>query len=383
MSTLDLAIDPCEALRLAYAEARRQGAGRHRDIAARLGVSEGELVAAHVNPDLAALPDPAAAAPGLRARRLRGPWPALVAGLESAGPVMALTRNASCVHEKTGIYRDCSAQGPAGREMGLVLGGDIDLRVFYSRWAHGFVVEEAGERGMQRSLQFFDATGTAVHKVFTRPGTDLRAWAELGHRHVAADQAPGLRPEAPLPPVSERADAEVDSQAFRRGWASLRDTHEFFGLLKRHGLARTQGLRLADPAYAQPVDNGAARDVLQAAARDALPVMVFVGNPGMIQIHSGAVQRVEVMGPWLNVLDPGFNLHLREDHVAQAWAVRKPTSDGLVSSLELFDATGETIAMFFGERKPGRSELCAWRRLVDGLVGAPAWLPQPQGCAAC
>jgi putative hemin transport protein len=75
------------------------------------------------------------------------------------------------------------------------------------------------------------------------------------------------------------------------------------------------------------------------------------------------------MGPWLNVLDPGFNLHLREDHIASAWVVRKPTSDGLVTSLELFDAQGETIAMFFGERKPGRAELCAWRELIDELVG--------------
>jgi hypothetical protein len=46
------------------------------------------------------------------------------------------------------------------------------------------------------------------------------------------------------------------------------------------------------------------------------------------------------MGPWLNVLDPGFNLHLREDLIASAWIVRKPTADGVVSSLELFDAGG-------------------------------------------
>jgi putative hemin transport protein len=49
--------------------------------------------------------------------------------------------------------------------------------------------------------------------------------------------------------------------------------------------------------------------------------------------------------------------------------VRKPTIDGLVTSLELFDAEGQTIAMLFGERKPGSTELCAWRELVDGLLG--------------
>jgi putative hemin transport protein len=109
------------------------------------------------------------------------------------------------------------------------------------------------------------------------------------------------------------------------------------------------------------------RLLLQDVARIGLPIMCFVGNPGMIQIHTGPVRRVEVMGDWLNVLDPGFNLHLREDRIAAAWVVRKPTSDGPVTSVELFDADGDTMAMFFGERKPGKRELPGWRAMVDAL----------------
>jgi putative hemin transport protein len=361
MTLLDIVADPCERLREAYRAARRAGAARHRDIAAQLGVSEGELIAAH----LGASPQP----PGLRAQRLRAEWPRLIAALESAGPVMALTRNASCVHEKTGVYCKTSANGPAGREMGLVLGGEIDLRVFYSRWAHGFAVDEASDKGEQRSLQFFEASGMAVHKVFVKPATDLVAWDRLVSAFVSADTNPGLEPAAPAAPTVARPDAEIDVAAFRQAWASMRDTHEFFGLLRTHCVARTQALRLAEQRFVRQVDAASAQQVLSGAASTGTPIMVFVGNPGMIQIHTGPVKKVAVMGPWLNVLDPGFNLHLREDHIASAWVVRKPTSDGLVTSLELFDAQGETIAMFFGERKPGRSELCAWRELIDGLVG--------------
>jgi putative hemin transport protein len=350
-------IEPDQIVRDAFAHARLSSGARHRDIAQQLGLSEGELVAAHQH----------APADGLVAQRLRPRWPAILARLEACGEVMALTRNASCVHEKTGVYRDCSVSGPAGREVGLVLGGAIDLRVFYRHWAHGFAVSEPRARDVQRSLQFFDAAGTALHKVFVRPATDLGAWAALVE--AFADGAAPLRP-VPAPAADgERPDAAVDVAALRDGWASLRDTHDFFGLLRRHGVSRTQALRLAEPRFARPVDPASAQQLLSGAAGLGTPVMVFVGNPGMIQIHSGPVQRVEVRGPWLNVLDPGFNLHLREDHVAAAWVVRKPTIDGLVTSLELFDAGGETIAMLFGERKPGRAELCAWRELVDGLVG--------------
>ena len=109
-------------------------------------------------------------------------------------------------------------------------------------------------------------------------------------------------------------------------------------------------------------------DLLNEAAREKVAIMAFVGNPGMIQIHSGPVHKVAMMGPWINILDPRFNLHLREDHIASAWVVKKPTVDGLVTSVELFDAKGDTIVMFFGERKPGNHELCEWRHIVENTV---------------
>jgi putative hemin transport protein len=108
------------------------------------------------------------------------------------------------------------------------------------------------------------------------------------------------------------------------------------------------------------------------AAVDALPIMVFVGSGGCIQIHTGPVHNIQPLdtpggAQWINVMDPGFNLHLRCDMIASVWAVQKPTSDGVVTSVEAFDAQGELMAMFFGERKPGQHELQGWRELVAGL----------------
>jgi putative hemin transport protein len=95
--------------------------------------------------------------------------------------------------------------------------------------------------------------------------------------------------------------------------------------------------------------------------------MVFVGNPGMIQIHTGPVANLKTLGEWFNVMDPDFNLHLHQPGVASAWLVRKPTSDGIVTSIELFDAAGENILLLFGKRKPGIPESEAWRALVAGI----------------
>jgi putative hemin transport protein len=47
--------------------------------------------------------------------------------------------------------------------------------------------------------------------------------------------------------------------------------------------------------------------------------------------------------------------------------VEKPTSDGIVTSLEVFDAQGGAMAMFFGARKPGQAELPGWRVILGHL----------------
>jgi putative hemin transport protein len=350
-----------ESIRDAFTKLRRDGKMRHRDIAEQLHISEGELIAAHVG----AKADDANI--GFQAIRLTSDWPAIISAIESLGVVMALTRNASCVHEKTGVYRHASHTD----RVGLVLGGDIDLRIFYQHWAHGFAVIEQTAQGLQQSLQFYDASGTAIHKVFMKAQSDAAAYQALLARYMSADQTPGAVVQPPAPPALEAPDDTVDVAGFRRAWSALRDTHDFFAMLKSFGVSRTQALRLADPKFVQPVDTDDCQSLLQAAASERVSIMVFVGNPGMIQIHGGPIKKVVSMGSWVNVLDPGFNLHLREDHIASAWVVKKPTVDGLVTSLEIFDAQGQTIAMVFGTRKPGQPELCEWRALIENIQQEP------------
>lgn len=96
--------------------------------------------------------------------------------------------------------------------------------------------------------------------------------------------------------------------------------------------------------------------------------MVFIGNRGCLQIHTGPVKNIKMFGSeWLNVLDDEFNMHLRDSRVASTWVVRKPTVDGIVTSLEVFDVESNNIAIFFGKRKPGEPEDPAWRGLIETL----------------
>lgn len=322
---------------------------RARDAAERLGVSEGALVASRV---------------GDGVTRLEGELADLIRELPSLGRVMALTRNAYCVHEKKGTYDHIDIGGA----MGIVLDEDIDLRLFLRHWRYGFAVREIS-RGRERdSLQFFDGDGRAVHKVYATDTTNQPAWRSLVHRYTAAVQSPLIdcvTVEDPLP--ARLDDASVDVESLREHWRALRDPHDFFALLKKHKVTRPQALRLVGNEFATRVGDGSMRQVLENAAAGGEPLMVFVGSPGVVQIHTGPVHTVKMAGPWLNVLDDGFNLHLRSDAIASSWIVRKPVPEGMVTSLELYAEDGTQIVQVFGKRKPGLPERDDWRALLAKL----------------
>jgi putative hemin transport protein len=95
--------------------------------------------------------------------------------------------------------------------------------------------------------------------------------------------------------------------------------------------------------------------------------MIFLGNRGCIQIHSGRIETMKEMGPWQNVLDPRFNLHLRLDHVAEVWLVEKPTRRGPALSIEAFTDEGALILQLFGYRKEGQEDTDAFARMAGDL----------------
>jgi putative heme degradation protein len=48
-------------------------------------------------------------------------------------------------------------------------------------------------------------------------------------------------------------------------------------------------------------------------------------------------------------MDPDFNLHLDTTKIGETWITKKPTEDGEVTSVEVFNNDGEFIVQFFGK----------------------------------
>jgi len=322
---------------------------RIRDAATELGVSEAELLATRCGRDVT---------------RLEGDWTQFFKDLPTLGRVMCLTRNEDAVHERYGEFLEVDFF----HGMGQVAGPDIDLRLFPSSWKHGFAVTDQTPDGDRQSFQLFDKTGMAVHKVYLQKESNYGGYGVILSKYRSKDQSPSIAVEAAPVPKPEIPDAEIDVAGFQKAWLELKDTHAFFMIMHQSRVSREQALRLAPEGYARQVTVSSTKRMLETAAADETPIMVFIGNQGCLQIHTGPVKNIKMFGQeWLNVLDDDFNMHLRDSAVASAWVVKKPTVDGDVTSLELFDEKSNNIALFFGKRKPGQPEDEAWRKIVGDL----------------
>ncbi|MGZ0078977.1 ChuX/HutX family heme-like substrate-binding protein [Methylomonas sp. YC3] len=298
---------------------------RIRDAAATLGVSEAELLATDC---------------GNRVTRLRAHWPALLSAVGTLGPVMALTRNAFAVHESTGLYEDIRPCGDAI----LVAGHHIALCLSISIWHSGFAVTEETHLGPRHSLQFFDTGGEAVHKIYLTEHADAGLYRRLVDIFRADDQSPNLEP--PTDGTKPAFSAIASSQDLPEHWRRL--------LLADTPEAAVTG-RIAASAL---------RELMRQLADLMLPIQVLVGNPGAMQLHDGPIQNLKITGPWFNVLDRDFNLHLNEMAVAGADIVQLRYRQHALTGLLVRGQNQQTIASVFGGYDDTNGENGFWRDLL-------------------
>ncbi len=286
--------------------------------------------------------------------RLRTETEAILENVKALGQVTGITQNGHCVMEAHGTYRDFSVTPHA-----VLFLGEMDIRIFPQHWAMAFAVDDNG----RQSLQFFDRSGTTLHKIFLTGSSVTGAYENLVKRFRSDHQGPVSVERKTAAASTGLTDYEIDVQGLQTAWEALTDSHEFFGLLRRFKVTRTQALRLAPENRAEQISFEIFQDMMAHCSRQVIPLMAFVGNHGCIQIHTGEVKNLIDTGNSYQMMNSQFSLSLDIKSIASVWKVVKPSTDGDIHSLELFDTAGELIVQVFGKRKPGHPELPAWREI--------------------
>lgn len=332
-----------QELKSAWANLKKQNPHvRIYDAAQMLGVSELELLETQL---------------GEQVRALRSDFEGILSELSLLGPLMALTRNRWAVIENIGVYPRPQFFG----QVGQFVSPAIDLRIFMRAWRYVYATQQPKGDKTLYGLQFFNAYGQAIHKIYLQDEAFLPAYEELVMRYAECRNTPvSVARRTFSPPESK----PISGEDFTAAWENLRDTHDFHHLLRRFGISRLQALSLMEGKHTKKTNLTYFENLLAQVRQEEIPIMFFVGNEGILQIYTGKIYNLVHARGWINIMDPAFNLHLNPAGVAHVYQVRKFTEEGEIYSVELLDAEGEVILLMFGARKPSEPPPFAWKAKV-------------------
>ena len=300
---------------------------------------------------------------------------AVLKQFETFGDMESIVRNELAVHEKMAPYHNLKL----GEKMGLALNvGGLDLRFFMWQWRHMLAVTDTSRADKPSySIQFYNGEGAAIDKVYLRELSDenIANWQALiaAQQQTVNTETLTLEVQAPLSEWRYKALNEEAREQLQQGWQAMTDVHQFHSLLKNLDIDRASSYHQAPEQMTQQLDISAVEAVFEQARDAKCPIMIFVGNSGLVQIQTGTVQTLKRMGDWFNILDKDhndFTLHLKDKALEQVWSVKRPTKDGIVTCIEGFDGHGISIFSVFGQRIEGTPELEAWQQIVSTVIEA-------------
>ncbi len=284
----------------------------------------------------------------------------------------SIVRNEYAVHEKQGQYQNLILSETTGIMINI---GGLDLRYFIDKWQHMLAITDLrNPEKPSYSIQFFDDTGNAINKIFLRDlsKNSINCWLNLINNYASSSPVEIILQSLIKPTIWQCYQlTSHDKKSLHDKWLSMTDIHQFYHILKNLNIDRTSSYHQAPENMTVQLKQNCLLQLLEKIRDNQCPVMIFVGNTGVVQIQTGTIKHIKSIGDWLNILDNShnyFTLHVKERAISQLWCVKRPTSEGIVTCIEGFDSYGRSIFTIFGERQERKKELDIWRSITNEMI---------------
>jgi putative hemin transport protein len=165
-------------------------------------------------------------------------------------------------------------------------------------------------------------------------------------------------------PTKIALNDEIDAGSLRQRWSQIKDVHEGGQIINAFNSPRIKIYEALGDEYAKKLPYSIIEDTLKALSEYQIPTMIFVQNQSAVQSYAGHIKRLLRTGPWFNILDEGFNLHLNTEQIGQAWLITKPSENGYIHSLNVFDHNHNEIMIMTDNRTRGEQESIEWATLM-------------------
>ena len=269
---------------------------RIRDAAAQLGVSEAELLSTEINNESTAY---------LKIDDMSK----FFNSLSSMDRIMFLIRNNHVVHEKTVDCQDISIDVDFIYIKNKTK--DILLKFDLISLSHVFFQKKMHSGRQLRSFQFFNNNGDSVLKVYLKGKTE-QEFDEIAHKYISDYRYELQKMNGDFLPLNIVLDIPLLDES---------------SILKEESILNSNTLR----------------KLLNKASDTQKPIQIHGLGLNAIQYHRDIVEKIVDYGPWLNVIDKNFNIHILEKGISKTILFKYSQNNKEVYSIECFDSNNNHL----------------------------------------
>lgn len=136
---------------------------------------------------------------------------------------------------------------------------------------------------------------------------------------------------------------QADTVSLLSHWRHLNSEHAIPVILAKHGLTRLEAVQLLAPHFSQVIKVSAFFELMQHIEQQSWNISLSLHSSNMLQSYQGGIcASYQAVYHWY-CYGQNFYLQLEQAALASAWIVHKPSSEGLLSSLELYHHSGELL----------------------------------------
>ncbi|MCS6903955.1 MAG: ChuX/HutX family heme-like substrate-binding protein [Bacteroidia bacterium] len=257
---------------------------------------------------------------------------AILNAVAEADEVMALTRNATAVIETVGKYPEFTLEDH------WLIGNNDDFHIILDSTLvhHIFGVTDSFVGKTLQAIQFFDAAGNAIHKIYFEEAS------QATYKNIIESfLSPNQEKEIECVHYAKSHKPEISEETAYQKWQSLKNYHRFDNLEFYLGNSLLEVVSKLNEDLARKVPTDILAQLLLGIANKDISISYIVKNTGCTQLFRGPIRNVFVKDDWLNVKDPEFNLHILKTQLESGYLVHVPLMHSYRFALVFFNKAGE------------------------------------------
>ena len=224
--------------------------------------------------------------------------------------LMFLIRSDISVHEK--VFNGADLQFKKNK---FISKEDSDLILKFNKqlFKHSFFQKKKHGNRELRSFQIFDEIGNAIFKIYLK-GKDKSLFDQIALEYKTEYQY--------------ELQKESDKGEMMRNVGA-----NFLGTIDFYFIPKNNAFEIND----KKLNKNSLRNILIKASDSKLPIQIHGLGLGCTQYHYGLVKNIVDYGPWLNVIDKKFNLHILEKNLVKSSLYTYEVNKSQYYSVEFFD----------------------------------------------